>query len=104
MKILEALIAWTPKRYEDDLSRPGIIVVPWPDKKRLSDSYMIPSGACDTDSHKLEKDKIEAMLFIDFHTITVRDGISPQAAHQEFLKIDEYRKLISPDTEGADQC
>ncbi len=40
-------------------------------------------------------------LFIDFHTMVVRDGIDPLAAHQEFLKIDEYRERISPDIPGA---
>jgi hypothetical protein len=38
------------------------------------------------------------MLFIDFHTITVRDGIDPQAA----LKIDEYRRRIAPGITGAE--
>lgn len=42
------------------------------------------------------------ILFIDFHTIVVRDGVSPQDAHREFLKIDEYREFISPDIDGAD--
>ncbi len=41
------------------------------------------------------------MMFIDFHTLIVRDGIDPQAAHREFLKIDEYRRRISPDIDGA---
>jgi hypothetical protein len=27
-------------------------------------------------------------------TLVVRDGIDPQAAHQQFLKIDEYRRLV----------
>jgi hypothetical protein len=40
-------------------------------------------------------------MFIDFHTLVVRDGIDPQAAHREFLKIDEYRKRIAPDTPGT---
>jgi hypothetical protein len=41
-------------------------------------------------------------MFILFNTITVRDGIDPQAAHKAFLEIDEYRRTISPDQEGAD--
>ena len=27
------------------------------------------------------------MMMIDFHKLVVRDGIDPQAAHQQFLKI-----------------
>jgi hypothetical protein len=42
-------------------------------------------------------------MFIDFHTLVVGDGIDPLAAHAEFLKIDEYRRRISPDIDGADR-
>jgi hypothetical protein len=42
------------------------------------------------------------MLFIDFHTLTVRDGIDPKAAHEAFLAIDEYRQRISHDILGAE--
>ena len=42
------------------------------------------------------------MLFIEFHTIVVRDRIPVDAAHREFLKIDEYRRRIAPDIPGAD--
>lgn len=42
------------------------------------------------------------MVFIDFHTAVVGYGIDPVAAHTEFLKIDEYRRKISPDIEGAE--
>lgn len=42
------------------------------------------------------------MVFVDFHTLVVREGIAPEVAHGEFLKIDEYRELISPDIQGAD--
>jgi len=43
-----------------------------------------------------------ALLMVDFHTLVVRDGLDPQVVHREFLKVDEYRRLISPDCEGAD--
>ena len=42
------------------------------------------------------------MLFIEFNTIVVRDQVPVEAVHREFLKIDEYRKRISPDIPGAD--
>jgi hypothetical protein len=41
------------------------------------------------------------MLFIQFHTAVIRDGIDPQRAHKAFLAIDEYRQRISPDIQGA---
>lgn len=40
-------------------------------------------------------------LFLEFHTLVVRDGIDPQALHKEFLKIDEYCWHLAPDVEGA---
>jgi hypothetical protein len=40
-------------------------------------------------------------LFLEFHTLVVRDGIDPHALHKEFLKIDEYRWHLAPDVEGA---
>ena len=44
----------------------------------------------------------DMMLFIEFNTIVVRDKIPVEAAHREFLKIDEYRQRISPDIPGSD--
>jgi len=41
------------------------------------------------------------MMLLDFHTMVVRDGIDPQVAHRAFLEIDEYRRVIAPDIEGA---
>lgn len=60
-------------------------------------------GACMTSLHNLDAAGRIAQLFIDFHTCVVRDGISPEDAHREFLKIDEYRTYISPDIPGADR-
>jgi hypothetical protein len=42
-------------------------------------------------------------LFCLFHTLVVRDGISPKRLHEEFLQwLDVYRKIVSPDIEGAE--
>ena len=43
-----------------------------------------------------------AHMFITFHTLVVRDGVDPLKAHSEFLKIDEYRRRIDSEIEGAD--
>ncbi|MEX1180588.1 MAG: hypothetical protein WEB63_07240 [Cucumibacter sp.] len=40
-------------------------------------------------------------MFIEFHTLVVRDGISLDEAHGAFLAIDEYRAMIAPDIPGA---
>lgn len=43
------------------------------------------------------------MLMIEFHTLTVREGIAPRAVHKAFLAIDEYRQIVAPDVEGAEE-
>lgn len=43
------------------------------------------------------------MMFIDFNTAVVRDKVDVQSAHRAFLAIDEYRKLIPLDMEGAEE-
>ena len=40
-------------------------------------------------------------MFILFNTVTARDGIDVQKARKAFLEIDEYRRAISPDAQGA---
>ena len=52
------------------------------------------------DGHTL--DEKAAHMFIIFHTLVVRDGVDPLKAHREFLKIDEYRRRIDSEIEGAD--
>jgi hypothetical protein len=51
----------------------------------------------------MPEDRRLMMLFVDFNTCVVRDKVRAEAVHREFLKIDEYRSRISPDTPGADQ-
>ena len=98
----EIMIAWTPVGFEDRTTCGGVKVGRWPDKTKWSDGYLMTCGACDFDRQKMSKHELEKMMFIDFHTLVVRDGINPKDAHKEFLKINEYRKLISPDIVGAD--
>ncbi|MCJ2098442.1 hypothetical protein [Methylobacterium sp. E-046] len=103
MKQLEALIAWTPTHWED--VKPDtvgkVVVVPFPDETGLSNLYAMTGGACYADQHSAPEWQRLAMLFIDFNTIVVRDGINPQEAHRAFIAIDEYRLKIAPDQQGA---
>jgi hypothetical protein len=41
-------------------------------------------------------------MFLDFHAMVVRDGVDPKVLHSEMLKIDEYRRYIANDIDGAD--
>ena len=95
MKQLETMYAWTPGTDQ-------IEVGPWPDRTGWRKRYTRSIGACSSKLHRMTPDERLAMLFIDFNTIVVRDGVSVAAAHAAFLKIDEYRRAISADTPGAD--
>jgi hypothetical protein len=95
MKFLEALIAWTP--ITDDVD-----VGPWPDHTGWSDRYMCTDGACYSNYHKMTPVGQERMLFIIYNMLTAGDHVPPAAAHKAFLKIDEYRRSISPDMPGAE--
>ncbi len=93
------MVAWTPGEPE------AVEVGPWPDRTgwscRPRRRLLFTTGCCELARHEWPEDRKVMMMFIDFHTLIVRDGIDPQAAHREFLKIDEYRRRISPDIDGA---
>jgi hypothetical protein len=102
MKAIESMVAWTPCDY-DGPSAGQVRVGRWPDEMGWSDPFLMTSGACYIDRHKLTAHERRALVFIDFNTLVVRDGIDVQAAHKAFLAIDEYRQFISPDIDGASQ-
>ena len=72
------MVAWAPDEPE------SVEVGPWPDHTGWTacrpEQSLFTTGCCE---------------------LARRDGIDPQAAHREFLKIDEYRRHISPDIDGA---
>jgi len=87
------MVAWTP-------SHPGEIEVnEWPDKRGWSNRYYLKRDVGSRE--KLSKWQKMMLMFVDFNICVVRDGIDPQKAHSEFLKIKEYRNIISPDIEDA---
>lgn len=101
MKACEAVIAWTPSWMDDHPTRGMVKVGPKP-IRGWADPYRFTGGAIDFDRSQLRGMESIAMLFIDFHTLVVRDGIDPQTAHEAFLAVDEYRERISPEIAGAD--
>jgi hypothetical protein len=104
MKFSDAMYAWTKHDTVSAFASTAgqIKVGPHPDMTGWSDDFAYSGGSCFLALK--EKSEIEqvAKMFIDFHSIIVRDGIDPQLAHKEFLKIDEYRRYIAPDIEGAE--
>lgn len=106
LKAQEALIAWTPARepWLDWTASGQIKVGPLLPDRYAPDwtkPYACTGGACETRIQKMRGMKSVAQLFIDFHTIVVRDGLDPKHVHEAFLNIKEYRERISPDIDGA---
>jgi len=93
MKANEALIAWNPR---------GDVKVACVGTKNWSDGFSRTGGATYSNTRNLTADKSVLMLFIEFHTLVVRDGVQPEIAHKAFLAIDEYRNAIAPDIQGAE--
>jgi hypothetical protein len=96
------IVCWTPSRQSiEEGSFPGaVLVAPLGDDAYFDNRYVFTGGACYVDRRQMTLEQKVMLMFIDFHTLVVRDGIDPQAAHREFLKIDEYRKRINPDIDG----
>ena len=93
MKAINAMVTWN---FEG-----SCFVVSHPDFNNASRDFTRSDGAVFDFWRKLSTEKRKTMVFVIFNTLVVRDGIDPKQAHEEFLKIDEYAKLISPDIPGA---
>jgi hypothetical protein len=102
MKAYEALVAWTPIRMTANptcgkvgvggLLRGG---ADW------TKPFFFTGGAAYTARRTMRGMDAVAMLFVEFNTMVVRDGIDPKIAHEALLVIDEYAEHISLDTPGA---
>lgn len=103
MKASEALIAWTPVYCEDSPAAGQIKIGRLLDNMApdWTSGFKFTGGAAYVERRNLEGWQAIALTFIDFHSIVLRDGIYPQLAHKEFLKIDEYAERMSSDIEGA---
>lgn len=97
------MVAWNPVGGSwSSKDKPGAVMVgPWPDRLGgWSREYDFTTGCCELARHKMTLDEKAGQMFIDFHTMVVRDGIKPETAHEQLLKIDEYRRRIAPDIPG----
>jgi hypothetical protein len=107
MKARDAHILWTPADYRKRLLRRGdhppgsVKVLPFlsdGDRKEAA-RYKRDAGASFTDWRHRSSEQLKALA--QFQALVVRDGMHPQAVHQAFLVIDEYREAISPDIESG---
>lgn len=106
MKASEAIVAWTPNRgHWADKETAGMVAVgPFMDAASDVDwtaVYAMTGGAANVSRRKMKGPLQKMMVFVEFNTLVVRDGIDPNDAHKAFLKIDEYAETISPDIPGA---
>jgi hypothetical protein len=94
-----SIVIWTPKHdWNADAERPGEVRVTTKPFDRTRGDRWMPVKT----EPEASDEFLIAMTFIHFHTMVVRDGIDPQVAHKELLKIDEYRKATSPEIDGAE--
>ncbi len=62
------------------------------EEKALHASY----GACNAEWVEASDEGRVVLMFSTFISLVIRDGISPQDAHDAFLTIDLYRENVSP--------
>lgn len=70
MKLIDAMIAWTPKGMAE--------VGKWPDTSGWSQKYLMTDGACFSRWHGFTEDQRHKALFILFHNMVVRDEVDPE--------------------------
>lgn len=99
VKARDAVIAWTPVRFGGETA--GMVEVRPLPAGEWSRRFTSTAGAVFGRQRAFNREEAIAQLFIDFHTLVVRDGIDPQVAHRAFLAIDEYAETISPDIPGS---
>lgn len=87
MKLLNAIIEWTPGGEVNVRSHPDPI--------SRSDGVVISEGAGYADWHKLTAEQRELAMFICFNTIVRKGEIDPKVVHKAFMEINEYSKHIA---------
>lgn len=99
MKLKDVRIEWTPAGHEPP-RKPGVLVyhsnAPIRSGRRYA--YFLKQ-----DYSQLSPLRARLQMMIDFHKIVVRDGLNPGEVHREFLKIEEFRRIVAPDCVGADR-
>jgi hypothetical protein len=103
LRFRDALIAWTPAHYRESPLAGQILVTRLGHDIRVDQAgrHAMTGGAAYVKVRNMRGSEAVAQVFIDFHTIVVRDGLDPVTVHRAFLNIEEYRDRISPDIEGS---
>jgi hypothetical protein len=92
-----AMLAWNDADYGycNGENKGKVIVIPWPDERRLCDLLKVSmtTGACMTAWHEWTKTQRLCNLFIEAWFIVCRDGVSPRDMHDALMVIPEYHLL-----------
>jgi hypothetical protein len=58
--------------------------------------YFASWGACNAEFSQADDAGRLLQLFVEFHQMTIQDGLDPKAIHDAFLVIPEYRAALHP--------
>lgn len=88
------MIAWNPRSSE-------VRIGPWPDRTGWSRGLRMTGGACFQDVQEMDGETHRRYLLNLFHTLVIRDGVDPQAAHKALCGIAEFATSINLECAGA---
>ena len=97
MKLKDALIAWD---CNSDRVKVDSLQLNW--ATHWDRDFEMTGGGCYSDVQGLTGMEARHRVMSDFIGLVVRDGVDIHAAHSQFLKIDEYRRAIPIDIDGAE--
>ena len=102
----DANVCWVPKWSGKKYYRGAVWVTPYWDCPERMPGELCSRASAGFGPDRAKEGDIHAQalsLFCLFHTLVVRDGISPKRLHEEFLQwFEVYRKIVSPDVKGAE--
>lgn len=94
LPLTEAMIAWQPRTDR-------VKVGPWPDESGWSDDFLMTGGACYRDVLEMDEATRRRYALNLFHTLVIRDGVDPMAAHKALCRITEFARSINTECPGA---
>jgi hypothetical protein len=104
IKLSDANVCWVPRVIRRNPARGAVWVTPyWDNEPRTPGELWSRANAGFGPIRASEGDvPAQALSLLSlFHTIVVRDLITPERAHEALLQLGIYREVISPDIKGA---
>lgn len=93
MKYLDCILLWTSPKDSPEWPVAMVKVVPHKDKLLESNLYANSGGASFYDAWG-DEEVVKYRILRDFQHLVVDQEMDPQQVHREFLKIQEYRRLL----------